>query len=244
MLSAIIITKNEAHDIRDCLESVKFADEIIVLDSGSTDNTVEICQEYTDKVFGTDWPGFGIQKNRALQKATGDWVISLDADERLTPALQQEIKKAVQQNEFAAYNMPRQSLYCGKLIKHGAWHSKRHIRLFKRDAGRFDDAPVHENLIINGKIGKLANPMIHYTYKNLDEAIEKMNQYSSLSAQQRFEQGKTSGLGKAIFHGLWAFLRSYFFQLGFLDGKYGFMLAVSNAEYSYYRYAKLMLHKQ
>lgn len=244
MLSVIIITKNEAHDIRDCLESVRWANEIIVLDSGSTDNTIAICQEYTNKVFSTDWPGFGPQKNRALEKATGNWVLSLDADERIPPALQEEIKTAIQQNKYDAYSIPRQSLYCGKLIKYGAWHSKRHVRLFKRNCGKFDNALVHENIIITGKVGGLLNPMLHYTYQNLAEAIEKMNFYSSASALQRFNKGKKGGLFSAILHGGWAFLRSYFLQLGFLDGKAGFMLAVSNAEYSYYCYLKLMFLNQ
>lgn len=242
-LSVIIITKNEAHDIQQCLDSVAWANEIIVLDSGSIDNTVEICRRYTDKVFETDWPGFGIQKNRALEKATHEWVLSIDADETVNHDLQQEILSTINspEQDYAAYEIPRQSIYCGKLIKYGAWHQKAVIRLFKREKGRFDDAIVHENLIIDGKIGKLTNALIHYTYRNLDEMLEKMNLYSTLSAQRKNTKGKKGSLRAALLHGFWAFFRSYFLQRGFLDGKFGFMLAISNAEYAYYTYLKLML---
>lgn len=242
-LSVIIIAKNEAHDIRRCLESVKWADEIIVLDSGSTDNTPEICREFTKNVFHTDWPGFGIQKNRALAKATNEWVLSLDADELVSDPLQKEILSVINSSEqkYSGYAIPRNSIYCGRLIKHGAWHNKKVTRLFKRNKGKFDDAIVHENLIIDGEIGVLHSPIIHYTYRNLEEMLEKMNQYSTLSSKRKLAKGKTSGLFGAILRGAWAFFRSYIVQLGFLDGKYGFMLAVSNGEYAYYTYLKVMV---
>lgn len=241
-LSVTIITKNEAHDIRACLESIKWADEIIVLDSGSTDDTIAICREYTNHVFSTDWPGFGKQKNRALQKASGDWILSLDADERIPETLHQQILTAIQSStDYVAYTMPRQSLYCGKLIKYGAWHSKSVVRLVKKNYGQFTDVLVHEALQINGKIGHLSAAIIHPTYQNLEEMLEKMNQYSTASAQQKFFEGKQGSLSKAIAHGAWAFLYNYILRGGFLDGKAGLMLAISNAEYSYYRYVKLML---
>jgi glycosyltransferase involved in cell wall biosynthesis len=240
-LSVIIIAKNEAHDIRDCLESIKWADEIVVLDSGSSDGTQAICREYTDKVFETDWPGFGPQKNRALQLATGDWVLSLDADERVTEDLHQEIINAIDSTQYVGFEIPRKSIYCGKLIKYGAWHSKAHLRLVKNGHGKFNDVIVHESLVVTGKIGNLKSPIMHYTYKNLDEAIEKLNRYSSASALQRYREGKRGGLCSALLHSWWSFIYGYFLRLGFLDGKEGFMIAVSNAEYCYYRYLKLMI---
>lgn len=239
-LSVIIITKNEAQDIRNCLESIKWADEIVVVDSGSTDETVNICREYTDKVWVMDWPGYGIQKNRVLQQATSDWVLSLDADEQVSAELANEIKAAIQHKNYKAFAIPFQSTYCGTAIKHGAWHTKTHIRLFQRAGAKFTDAIVHENIIINGKIGKLKNHIIHHTYKNLEEVLDKLNRYTTYGAQLRFGQGKKGGMLSAIAHASWAFWRSYLFQLGFLDGAAGLMLAISNAEYCYYRYLKLM----
>jgi glycosyltransferase involved in cell wall biosynthesis len=239
-LSVTIITCNEEHDIRACLESVRWADEIIVLDSGSTDNTVAICREYTDKVFSTDWPGFGQQKNRALQYVTTDWVLSLDADEQVTPELQQEIATAIQNGNHDAYAIPRQSIYCGTVINYGAWHKKPVVRLFKCCHGKFDDAPVHESLIIDGEIGTLKSLLIHHTYRNLEEVLDKMNLYSTKKAEHLLQQGKKGSLVSAITHGFWAFFRSFILQRGFLDGKAGYMLAISNAQYAYYCYLKLM----
>ena len=245
-LSVTIITKNEAHDIRECLQSVQWANEIIVLDSGSTDDTVAICREYTDKVMVTDWPGYGVQKNRALQQASGDWVLSLDADERVSEALQAEIKAILAAapdaatTGYVAYAIPRLSTYCGKIIRYGDWHKDYCKRLFRRGQARFQDAQVHESLEVQGKLGKLAAPLLHNTFKDLEEMLDKLNQFSSLSAGMRQQQGRSASLLTAIVHGAWTFVRGYIFRLGFLDGREGFVLAVSNAEGSYYRYLKLL----
>lgn len=244
-LSVIIITKNEAEDIRQCLESVRWADEIIVLDSGSSDNTVEICKQYTDKVFATDWPGFGVQKNRALGKATMDWVLSLDADEWLSEELTQEIKHTIRQKESCdAYSFPRLSKFCGKYMHYGAWRHDKVLRLFKRGEAQFTNNLVHEKLVSNGTIGELKNTLYHDSFKNLEEVIRKMNHYSSASASTRFQAGKKTSLFAAIVHGVWTFLKCYFLQAGFLDGREGFILAVSNAEGSYYRYLKLLTYAE
>jgi glycosyltransferase involved in cell wall biosynthesis len=240
-LSVIIITKNEAHDIRRCLESVRFADEVIVLDSGSTDDTVNICREYTEKVFVTDWPGFGPQKNRALALATGDWVLSLDADEEVPPALREEICQAMTaENAMAAYRMPRLSSYCGHWIRHSGWWPDYITRLFRRGAARFNDNLVHESLQAEGPVGTLKTPLLHYSFKDADEVLDKVNSYSTAGARMLVARGKKATLRQAIAHGLWAFVRTYFLRQGFLDGRAGFMLAVSNAEGTYYRYIKLM----
>ncbi len=243
-LSVIIITKNEAHDIRQTLDTVRWADEIIVLDSGSTDGTPEICREYTDKVFITDWPGFGPQKNRALAYATGDWVLSIDADERVSGELRHEITTAMIQSQYSAYWIPCVSTFCGKLIKHGAWRSDRMVRFFKRDGARFSDDLVHEKIIVSGKFGSFTAPLWHDTYRDLNEMLEKINRYSTYSAEMRAARHMPSSLSKAIGHGFWAFFNSYFLKAGFLDGKEGFMLAVANGESSYYRYLKLMYLNQ
>lgn len=237
-LSVIIITKNEAEDIRRCLESVKWADEIIVLDSGSQDETVAICREYTDKVFETDWPGYGEQKNRALAKATGDWVLSLDADEVISDTLIEEMKAAITDKGNSGYMIPFRSSFCGKWIKFGDWRGEAHLRLFRRNVGQFSSG-IHEELMVEGKIGALINPILHESVKVIMDAVDKMDRYSTDSATMRFKDGQRSSFAKPIVHSLWAFVRCYLVRLGFLDGKQGFMLAVAIAEGTYYRYLKL-----
>lgn len=239
-LSVIIIVKNEEHDIRDCLESVAWADEIIVLDSGSSDNTLSIAKEYTDKIYTSiDWQGFGIQKNRALLHASCDWVLSLDADERVSNALRQEIANAIQSACPLIYKLPRLSSYCGKFIRHSGWWPDYVPRLFKRGEASFSDDLVHERLVFQGEAAKLTAPLLHVTYKDLDEVISKINQYSTLGAKNSYQKGKNGGLTSAIAHGFWAFVRTYIFRAGFLDGAEGLMLSISNAETTYYRYLKL-----
>lgn len=240
-LSVIIITKNAAAHIEVCLNSVAWADEIIILDSGSSDNTLSLCRAFTDKIFINDnWLGFGKQKNRALAKASGEWILSIDADECVTPALQQQIKEAIANATIeTAFRMPRRSRYCGRWIKHSGWYPDYVIRLFRRDAAQFTDDIVHEKVeILQGKLATLNTALLHYSFDSLEEVLDKVNRYSSANALKN--PTKKSSLKKAIFHGLWAFIRTYFLRMGFLDGRQGFMLAVSNAEGTYYRYLKLM----
>jgi glycosyltransferase involved in cell wall biosynthesis len=241
-ISAIIITFNAAPHINACLASCAWCDEIIIVDSGSTDNTVELCRAYTDKIVITeDWPGFGPQKNRALEQATGDWVLSIDADERVSELLEQEIKNVITQSTATGFRLPRQSRYCGRWIKHCGWTPDYVIRLFRRDCARFTDDLVHEKVeVLQGKVGTLKTPLLHYAFNSLEQVLEKVNRYSSANAQQHYAQGKQASLTQAIVHGLWAFVRTYLLRAGFLDGREGFMLAVSNAEGTYYRYLKLM----
>ena len=240
-LSVIIITKNEALNIRECLESVKWANEIIVVDSGSTDNTVPICREYTPHVYMHDWPGFGIQKNRALNYATQDWILSLDADERITPELQREIKKTMQDISVPGYEIPRLSSFCGRYMHHSGWHPDYVTRLFLRNMGQFSNDLVHERVIINGVVGRLKHRLLHESFRDLDQLLAKMNHYSSAGAMMMSDKGRDATLSQAILHGSWAFIRTYFMRAGFLDGAEGFMLAVSTAEGTYYRYAKRLL---
>lgn len=244
-ISVIIIAMNEAHAIRECLESVKWASEIIVVDSGSTDNTVSICESFGAKVYHQpNWQGFGYQKNYALGLATKPWVLSIDADERVSDALRGEIASVLQRASNQAFRMPRSSSYCGQFIRHSGWSPDYILRLFPRTAARFNDQRVHESVVFHGSIETLKHPMLHISYVDLEEVLQKMNRYSSDGAQMLFECGKSSSLTKAILHGAWAFIRTYLLRLGFLDGKMGFILAVSNAETTYYRYLKLMLKQR
>lgn len=240
-LSVIIICKNASKHLEACLESVKWANEIIVLDSGSTDDTISIAKRYSTHIHSTDWPGFGPQKNRALSYATRPWVLSIDADEWLSPSLQTEIQGIVESDrDETAFYIRRQSYYCGKLIRHGSWAKDDCLRLFKRGTAEFTNDLIHEKLVAKGIIGKLKGILYHQAYDTLEQVIQKMNQYSSLGADIKAAQGKRASLSQAILHALWSFIHGYIFRLGFLDGREGFLLAVSNAEGCYYRYLKLM----
>jgi glycosyltransferase involved in cell wall biosynthesis len=243
-LSVILITRNEAANIHACLESVAWADEIIVVDSGSTDDTVAIAREFTPHVHVHDWPGFGAQKNRALDYATGEWVFSIDADERVTPELRAEIEAAMDMPRADAYEMPRLSSFCGRFMRHSGWHPDYVLRLFRRGKGRFSDALVHESVQTQGSTARLRWHLLHYSYRDLDDVLSKLNSYSSAASAMLQRRGKRGGLTQAVLHGLWAFIRTYFLRAGFLDGREGFMLAVMNAENSYYRYIKLWLKQK
>ena len=241
-LSVILITKNEAERLPRCLESVReLADEIVVLDSGSTDATLEIARRYTDKVYSRpDWPGFGPQQNRVLDMAGGDWVLSLDADEWLTPELAAEVRAVLQAPAAAVYEIPRLSSFCGRPMRHSGWWPDYVARLFKRGSARFSDDLVHERLVFEGTAVQLHSPLQHESVRKLEEVLDKVDRYSTAGAEQARSKGKQGGLGKAVLHGTWAFLRAYVIKRGFLDGREGFILAVSSAEGTYYRYLKLM----
>lgn len=241
-LSVIIIAKNEAADIRDCLASVAWADEIVVVDAGSTDATAAICREMGARVqVSEEWPGFGPQKNRALSMATHEWVLSLDADERVAPELRAEIEGVMQQESaLPAYDIPRLSSYCGRFMRHSGWYPDYVTRLFRRGSARFSDDLVHERLLVEGEVGRLRSELIHLAFDSMEEVLRKMDQYSTAGAQRMHAQGRNATLAGAVLRGWWSFMRTYFLRLGFLDGREGFMLALSNAEGTYYRYAKLI----
>jgi glycosyltransferase involved in cell wall biosynthesis len=243
-LSVILITRNEEANLDDCLASLEgIAQQIVVVDTNSSDRTLEIAQKYGATISQPpDWPGFGPQKNRALDLATSEWVLSLDADERLTPALKSEILTAIHHSAHVdCFAIPRLSWYCGRFIRHSGWSPDYVDRLFKRGTARFSDDLVHERLIPNGQVAKLNNPMLHYSFMNFSQVLSKIDRYSTASALQAYARGKRSNPCKAILHGLWAFFRTYILKAGFLDGKHGLALAISNGEGSYYRYMKIWL---
>ena len=244
-LSVTVITKNETHNIEACLCSVAFADQVIVLDSGSTDNTLEIAKALGAEVSSNpDWQGFGVQKNRALALANSDWVLSIDADERVPPELQVEILAAIKSNAFDVYSFPRLSSYCGQYMHHSGWCPDRVTRLFRRHSARFSDDLVHEKILTSSKAGVLHSPLLHESFRDLEAVLDKTNRYSSAGAKSLLSKRKTASVSKALGHGFWAFFRTYFLRLGFLDGRLGLVLAISNAEGTYYRYLKLWLLQQ
>ncbi|MEI7758271.1 MAG: glycosyltransferase family 2 protein [Methylophilaceae bacterium] len=250
-ISVIVITKNEEQAIHECLSSVSWADEIIVVDSGSTDDTVQICKSFGAQIIVTeDWPGFGVQKNRALALATCNWVLSIDADERVSKVLQNEILKIIKLSKTdTAFRIPRHSSFCGQFINHSGWWPDYVLRLIPnpkhinphQNQAKFSNDMLHERIIFDGQISTLNNPIIHISYSNLEDVLSKMDRYSSDGAAMAYARGEQSSLSKALRHSSWAFVRTYLLRLGFLDGKMGFILALSNAQTTYYRYLKLMM---
>lgn len=239
LLSVVIITKNEAENIRACLESVAWADEVIVVDSGSTDATVDICRELGAKVHMHDWPGFGMQKNRALSYATHEWVFSIDADERVTPELQSQLIKAVEDDSEDGFYVPRLSQFCGQFIRHSGWYPDYVLRLFKRSSGRFSDDMVHERVILEGTAGRLSSPLLHYSYLTQADVQRKTEQYARAGAMQMSKNGKSATLADAPLRAGWAFIRTYLIRLGFLDGIAGFNIALMNSRTTYLKYHQL-----
>ena len=237
-LSVIIITKNESENIADCINSANFADEVVVLDSGSSDNTISVAKKLGAKVLYRPWNSYGQHKNIAIKLAKHEWIFSLDADERITKALAKEIKIKINTRLYDVYDVPRRSLFISRFMRFSGWWPDRTKRLFKKNSAQFTSHHVHEHLITKCSIGHLKEPLIHYSYRDFETDLKKINTYSTLGAKDLKNRGKNGGLKEALFHGIWAFIRTYFLRLGILDGSEGFILAVMNAEATYYRYLK------
>lgn len=238
-LSVILITKNEAANIAHCLESVAWADECIVVDSGSTDDTVALARGMGARVIECDWPGFGPQKNRALDHATGDWVFSIDADERVTPELRTELEQAMRTGAAEGFYCPRLSQFCGSFIHHSGWYPDYVLRLFRRGQGRFSDSLVHESLQLQGRSAKLHSPLLHYSYLDRADVERKVAHYSDAAARQMHAAGKRANLLRAALSAVWAFVRTWIIRLGVLDGCAGWGIAVMNARTTWLKYRKL-----
>jgi glycosyltransferase involved in cell wall biosynthesis len=227
----VIIAHNEEGNIAECLRSVAFADECIVVDHASTDRTVAIATAMGAHVLQTsDWPGFGPQKNRGLEQAKGRWVLSLDADERVSPSLAAEILSVIRPDSQGIYAMPRRTQFCGRWIDHCGWTPDFVARLFPRGLARFSDALVHECLEFEGPCGRLKAPLLHFSYPHPQAYWDKLQRYSVAWAEQRFSQGETSSMSRACFSGLFAFLKSYLLRLGFLDGALGLAVCLMQAQ--------------
>jgi glycosyltransferase involved in cell wall biosynthesis len=240
-LSAIIIALNEAGNIGDCLDTLSFCDERIVVDGGSTDATAQIAQGKGARVMPHPFEGFGAQKGFALSLATGDWVLSIDADERVSAALAQEIHRAIAGSGADAYELPRRSSFCGRQMDHSGWSPDYVLRLFRRDRAYFSSDLVHERVVSTGAVSRLKEPLMHHSVRKLEDALSRMDRYSSAGAEQLLAAGKQVSFTSGISHGLWTFFRTYVLRAGFLDGREGFLLAVANAEGTYYRYMKAWL---
>jgi glycosyltransferase involved in cell wall biosynthesis len=246
-LSVAIITCNEEANIRRTLLSVAWADEIIVIDSGSTDRTVAICREYTDKVIHQDWLGFARQKNLAIDRTTGDWVLSLDADEPIEPALADEIRSIMGSHEaLNGYRIPRKTFFLGKQVRYGGWYPDYNLRLFRKDAGRFEERAVHEAIKVQGAVGSTRHAIRHYAYPDLASYMSSINKYSSLAVTVMAEKGISrfkTGWANILLRPVGTFVIKYFFRLGFLDGKHGLILNLFHSYYVFAKYAKAWEHK-
>ena len=247
-LSVVLIVKDEADNLENCLASVDFADEIVVLDSGSRDATVSIARAHTDKVsVNSDWQGFGIQRQRAQALANGDWILMLDADERVSPALAAAIRRVVEADEQnTVYELPRLSWCFGRFIRHGGWYPDYVTRLYPRKLAQYDSAPVHEKLDVptTGVRKRLQGDLIHYTYRDLHHYLVKSAGYARDWAGHRQARGKRGGIAQGVGHGLGCFLRMYLVRLGFLDGRAGLLLALLSAHSTFVKYADLWLRGQ
>jgi glycosyltransferase involved in cell wall biosynthesis len=241
-LSVVVITRNEAANLRACLQSVPFADDIVVVDSGSTDDTVAIARDCGARVTETaDWPGFGPQKNRALALARGDWVLSLDADERVTPQLAAQIQAAMASADVSAYDIPRLTRFCGQWIHHCGWTPDHVLRLFRRGQARFSDDLVHERVLteLGTRPGRLTSPLLHESYPTPAHYWRKLEAYSQAWARQHHARGRRASMARAGAAGAVAFLRSYFLRLGFLDGAMGFAVCTMQAQAAFGKYFAL-----
>nr|WKF58901.1 PGL/p-HBAD biosynthesis glycosyltransferase [Paraburkholderia busanensis] len=241
-LGVAIITKNAAARLAECLQAVSFADQIVVIDGGSTDGTADIARAHGARVIEeTDWPGFGPQKNRAVDALSTSWILSLDADEIVSLELAESIRATLLAPTADIYAVDRLSSFCGHWIHHSGWYPDWIPRLFKRGAARFSDDLVHERLVFDTPAQRLAGKLMHYSYEDFESVLRKLDSYSSAGAKQRHAAGKRGGFGKALGRGAWAFVRTYLLRRGFLDGRAGFMIALFNAETVYYRFLKLGL---
>lgn len=239
-LSALVITKNEGENIGECLESLSFVDEIIVVDSGSHDKTVEIAKRYTRNVFITEWKGYAGTKQFGMEKAKGDWILWLDADERIPSLLAEEILHAISDKPlFSAFQMPRKAFFLGRWIKHSGWYPGFVTRLFQRTDAQFGDERVHETLKLNGPVGTLQEPILHYTDKTIHHYFSKLNRYTSLAARDMQDRNRKVSLMGILIRPVFMFFKMFVLKAGCLDGIQGFLLAVFSAFYIFVKYTKL-----
>ncbi len=240
-ISAVIITYNETMRLEPALKSLEgLVSEIVVVDSFSTDDTVRLAKKYTSKVFQRKWTDFADQKNYANTKASSPWILSLDADERISPELRQEILDLKDEEpDCPGFSMPRKVFYLGRWIRHSGWYPDRKIRLFQKDKARWEGEYVHEKLVIEGKVRKLNGSIHHFTYRNISEHLDRINHFSQLGAQKLYSQGKKCRWYNLVYIPFFRFVKSFFWRAGFLDGFAGLVISVLHSYALFLRYAKL-----
>ncbi len=245
-LSVIIITKNEEQNIGECIESVRWADDIVVVDAESSDKTAEIAQSYSARVFTKAWEGFSAAKQFALEQTRHGWILWIDADERATLELSKEIQTIVEKNEnnISGYRVARRAYFLGQRIKHCGWYPGYVVRLFRKEKATFSNNNVHEQVHIDGRIETLSHDLLHFTDNTLEHYFKKYNQYTSLSADELNKEGQRANLFDIVLRPFFTFIRMYFFKLGFLDGLRGFILCQLSASYVMTKYVKLWEKQQ
>lgn len=241
-ISAIVITLNEENNISECLETLKWCDEIILVDSGSADNTVKIAEEFTKNIFTAENLPYGEKRNLGIEKASHEWIIWLDADERITSEIQEEIQQKITAGKINAYYINRKSFFINKFIKHCGWYPDYTLRLFRKASGiRFDSSLVHEKAVYSGNTEKLRNDILHYTDRSFEHYINKLNKYTSLSAEELSKKGKKASIFDIIFRPVFTFFKMYFLKLGFMDGYTGLVLCTLSSIHVKTKYSKLYL---
>ena len=239
--SIAIITKNEEENLRLCLQSVTFARQIVVVDSGSTDATLAIAAEFGCEIYREGWLGFGPQKQLAIDKCHEPWILVLDADERIPRETEEAIKTIITNPTVreAGFSFPRKNYFQGRWIKHAGWWPDRIVRLFRKEAGRMTEASVHEAVEVQGLVSPLATPIEHFTESRLSRILQKIDKYSTLGAEEALKEGKKSSTGGAFLRAFFTFFQDYFLRGGILDGMPGLTLAVTDSINKFFKYAKL-----
>jgi len=239
-LSVVIITKNEERNIRRCLESVKWADEIIVVDSQSTDRTCEIAARYGARVLSSPWRGYGHAKREGVERAQGRWILAIDADEEVSSELARQIKQVVRRSDgYPGYYVPRRTNFLGRWIRHSGWYPDPVLRLFRKDKGNFDEAVIHEKVVLNGVAGRLTGELLHYSYPDLETYLRKFNRYTTIGAEEALRMGRRTHWYDIVVRPPVAFIKHFLSQQGFRDGMEGFLIAVMSAAAVLVKYAKL-----
>jgi len=238
-VSVVIVTKDEERNIKDALESVREFEDVVVLDAFSTDGTVEICRRYTPRVFQQEWTGYARQKQAAVDLAEKEWVLILDADERVTPELRRELIGKIGEGARDGFYLPRKNFFLGKWIRHSGWWPDYTLRLFRKQVSHVEYREVHEKVVVKGSVGYLKEPVEHYTYRTIADYLRKMEHYSTLSANELFQRKSAPPLLSMMANPVYVFIKMFFLRQGFRDGMYGFILAGLYGYYTFLKYAKL-----
>lgn len=239
-LSVVIITRNEEANLSRCLEAIKFADEIVVVDSGSVDKTIEIARQFGAAVHEIEWHGFSAAKREGVARAGGDWILSVDADEVVPPQLADEIRAVIEKPEGrVGYYLPRRTRFLGRWIYHCGWYPDPVLRLFRKAEGNFDESRVHEKVVVKGPTGTLEHDLLHFSYPTLQVYFEKLDRYTTLAAEEAGQNGRGAGAYDIIVRPFACFVKHYFIRRGFLDGLEGLMISVLSACYVMTKYAKI-----
>ena len=236
-VSVILITLNEENNIVPCLTSVAWAEEIVLVDTGSRDRTLELARDFTDRIYTISWPGYGAAKNFALEQARMDWILSVDADERVSPALREEIREALRHpGPWAGYRLPRKNYFAGRWVRRLGWYPDYTLRLFRRGLGRFRERAVHEEVEVAGPVGRLRNPLDHYSYASVSDYLRRQDRYARLAAREMQKEGRRPRWGELAWRPALHFFKLYVLRLGFLEGRLGFTLAVLGSLYNFLKY--------